>query len=288
MAKIALGTVQFGLNYGINNQTGQVSSDEVLSILQYASQQGITVLDTAYAYGVSEKVLGELHQDTNAFQIISKFPNQPNLKPQTCFQESLDRLQKKSLYGYMFHHFQTFKDNPLLWDDFVALKTQDKVQKIGFSVYYPHEITYLLDHKINFDIIQCPYSIFDRRFEPIFPILKEKNIEIHVRSVFLQGLVFKTSDQLTDFFQPIHQNLLQLHQIALNSQIAISDICLNFTFINPYIDNVVIGVDRLTNLVENIQSIKLFDHIKLIYPLLNDLQVTNEQMLLPFLWNIKG
>ncbi len=166
--KLILGTVQFGLNYGVNNQSGQVSKESVETILSLASNKGIKILDTSSAYGTSEKVLGEvLNENDMKFRIISKYPRSSR-SVKTIFEESLYTLNQKKLYGYLIHHFDFFRKKQEIWRDFLLLKEEGKVTKIGFSLYNVDELKFLLDRDIAFDILQFPYNIFDRQFEKFF------------------------------------------------------------------------------------------------------------------------
>jgi aryl-alcohol dehydrogenase-like predicted oxidoreductase len=252
--KIVLGTVQFGLDYGINNQTGKVDLQAVEKILQHAWKSGISILDTSYGYGESEIIIGQIikkhHLD---FKIISKYPqNTGNVKK--IFEESLLRLQTIKLYGYLVHHFSEFKNNPALWDYFVELKMNGSIEKVGFSLYSPVELDYLLDKDILFDIVQFPYNIFDKQFAPYMTELKKRNIEIHVRSVFLQGLFFRKIESLSPFFSPLKPYLSLLQTYCLQQGVDIEDVALQYVLQNPYIDKVLIGVDSIVQLKKNIKA----------------------------------
>jgi aryl-alcohol dehydrogenase-like predicted oxidoreductase len=286
--KLALGTVQFGLDYGINNKIGKVSEDEVFKILEHAHKQDITILDTAYNYGESEKVIGKyLKNFPNTFNVISKFPNSSVCKIEDVFEESLSRLNIKRMYGYMFHDFKTFLNDPQIYDIFNKLKAKGKIEKIGFSLYYPEDLKYLFDNKIEFDIVQVPYSVFDQRFENYFKELKKRNVEIYARSVFLQGLVFKNTESLDDKFNSIKPKIEKLQVLSKKTNISISALCLNFAALNNDIDNVVIGIDSLKNLEDNISDLKFIDKIKNIYNELKNLKEDDEFILLPFNWGKK-
>lgn len=286
MNKLALGTVQFGLNYGINNKTGKVSSDEVNIILSLAYTSGITVLDTAHAYGNSEQILGDYLVNKNkSFDLISKIPDIDNIDVQKTFKESSKNLKTETLYGYLFHNYGIYKKNPDSYKQLLELKYSGRVKKIGFSLYFPSELTEILDKNLEFDLIQIPYSLFDQRFEPYFEKLKQKKVEIHVRSVFLQGLVFRDPAKLESFFAPIQTKLAKLKKISLETKIPISALCLNFAVLNRRIDKVVIGVDNIGNLEENLKDIGLLDQVESRYNQLKDLKEENEKMILPINWN---
>lgn len=284
LQKIALGTVQFGLAYGIKNSMGQVPAPEVKNILENAFRAGIDTIDTAYAYGTSEAVLGSvLSEITQSYTIISKFPAK-YAQPQAVIEESFSRLRQNQLYGYLFHDFSTYLDNPEILQWFIRYKNEGKIKKIGFSLYYPHQAQYILDNNVPCDIVQIPYSIFDQRFEPLFQKMVERSIEIHVRSVFLQGLLLFSPDKLPLKFTKCKEALIRLAGLAAHNNQAVASLCLNFALHNDYISKVVIGVDNLDNLEENIRYasndiVSDTDYIELMKFAIDD-----EQLLLPFNW----
>ena len=161
MGKLVLGTVQFGLQYGVNS-AGRPSQETVKSILNKAAKGGITTLDTSSAYGNSEEVLGESIAPSELFNIVSKYPK-GETRVGEMFSGSLKRLKVDRLYGYLLHHFEVYKNNPAVWDEFVALKESGKVQKIGFSLYTPEELEFIQKNGSPFDLIQVPFNIFDKK-----------------------------------------------------------------------------------------------------------------------------
>ena len=154
--KLVLGTVQFGLDYGVNNQSGQVQQSEVNKILQLAKESGIKKIDTSSAYGTSESVLGKSLSENNLqFHIISKYPQSEN-SVAAIFASSLEKLQQKKLYGYLVHHFEFYQSHPQLWEKMKDLKAEGKIDKIGFSLYNTDQLQYLLDNEVVFDVLQFP------------------------------------------------------------------------------------------------------------------------------------
>ena len=148
MNKLTLGTVQFGIDYGINNSSGKVSKDEVFKILKYAEDNGIDLLDTSYAYGESETVLGEyIKKSPPFFKVISKLPRNDRKNKINIFFESIKKLHINKFYGYLLHHFDFFLRNPEIWEFFKILKKEEKAEKTGFVLYYPHELEYLRKKK---------------------------------------------------------------------------------------------------------------------------------------------
>ncbi|MCB9231348.1 MAG: aldo/keto reductase [Bacteroidia bacterium] len=286
MGKIALGTVQFGLNYGINNSGGQIPEDEVGRILELAAQGGIEVLDTAAAYGNSEDVLGKsLTKLGKSFKIVSKLaPGSKADFVKTSFSNSLQKLNQESLHGFLIHHFQNLKDDPQIWPEMRKLQQSGKVKRVGISLYHPHEAEFLWKQGIDFQIVQVPYSIFDQRFEKVFPEMKKRGVEIHVRSVFLQGLFFKNPAQLPAHFQSVKNKIDRLQHLARSNGFSIADLCLGFALNNSFIDQVVIGVDSLKNLEENLAVNSRLESMKVLEWELKGMSEENEGIILPVNW----
>lgn len=273
--KLVLGTVQFGCQYGINS-AGRPSDSMVREILSEAGASGIRILDTSSAYGNSEEVLGNCIGD-NPFNIVSKYPKGTETVD-TVFADSLFRLRTEKLYGYLLHHFEVYRNNPSVWEAFLRLKDKGKVGKIGFSLYSPDELEFILKNETPFDLLQFPYNIFDRKFEPYLKELHEKGVEIHVRSTFLQGLFFKDRDALPEKLIPIKKYLLQLDEFSEESGLSISEIALNYNLQNPYIDGVLIGVDNSEQLKMNLHSVKEA-------PIDIEIEVKEQALLNPVNWN---
>ncbi|AFM05858.1 putative oxidoreductase, aryl-alcohol dehydrogenase like protein [Bernardetia litoralis DSM 6794] len=281
ISKIGVGTVQFGLDYGISNTKGKVSPNEVSQILKLAEDNRIAYLDTARAYGNSEQVLGMNLK--NSFNIVSKIsPAAKNAHQEIKI--SLENLQIEKLYAYLFHDFDTFKNQPSLWEELKEAKSEGKVKKIGFSLYYPSELELLFEQNIEFDILQIPYNLFDRRFEPYFQKLKSKNIEIHVRSVFLQGLFFMDNQNLSTHFDSASKKLTDLHVLAKNHQLNKTALPLFFVLNNPNIDVALLGLSSLSDLEKNLKIINDFDKIEQLKLDFTTFEEQNEKIILPFLW----
>ena len=172
MNKLVLGTVQFGLQYGVNS-AGRPGEEAVMRILEEAAKGRITTLDTSSAYGNSEEILGRCIPSGEPFRIVSKYPK-GDTPVREMFESSLRRLRVNRLYGYLLHHFEVYRNDPGVWEAFMALKESGKVQKIGFSLYSPDELELILKNKDPFDLLQFPYNIFDKKFQPYMKELHEK------------------------------------------------------------------------------------------------------------------
>lgn len=247
--KIALGTVQWGLDYGIANTHG-IPSDEVLnSIFALANKAGINMFDTAAQYGEAEKRLGQFSNLEH--KIVTKIGNFSTNK---CLNQQLDNsfnhLQRENIYGCLFHNVDELINNTDLWRELLVYKEEGRINKIGYSLYEPQELFDLLEAGLHPDIVQLPFSILDRKFEPYFDLLKKKGVEIHVRSVFLQGLYFKNPEQLSNKLSILKSVLSELQNISKQNNLDISELCLDFIRQNCKIDYAVIGVESEDQLRE--------------------------------------
>lgn len=276
-SKIGLGSVQFGMHYGVSNNHGQTTSDEVTKILNYAIKSGITFVDTASAYGNSEEILG--FNDLKKFKIISKFMPQDKYDSiRIQLKTSLDKLKVDSLYGYLSHRPLSLIDNQKQWEELLVLKQENKVKKIGFSLNEPKELDLLLNNGMIPDLIQVPYNYFDNRFRDILIDLKSKGCEIHTRSAFLQGLFFSDIEKLPSFFDEVKKYISEL-QINLSDNL--SGALLKYVLSLEFVDVVIMGVENENQLKNNLSSIKAADYLSS-----KDFNFSN-LVLMPSNWPIK-
>ena len=194
--KLALGTAQLGLDYGISNKSGIPSDLEIKKIFQVAIDSKIEKIDTAVSYGNSEKKIGNF--SNNRFKVITKLPQFPNEKKYTykaiseIIDISINNLKIENLYGLLLHRplelISHSGDN--LYSILQTLKNEKKIQNIGISISDTSELDLLLKN-FDFDIVQAPLNIFDRRLitSGWLSRLSNRGIEVHSRSTFLQGLL---------------------------------------------------------------------------------------------------
>jgi aryl-alcohol dehydrogenase-like predicted oxidoreductase len=287
MNKIALGTVQFGIDYGVNNKRGKIRPEEGFRILDEAVKVGIDTIDTAYSYGDSENVIGDfIKSGKRVLKIISKTPVGSSREAGRVFKESLNRLGVSALYGYLVHNFENYKKDERLWDELERFKSEGRVEKIGFSLYSPSELESLFKKGLPVDIIQFPFSIFDQRFGPYLSEMKKRKIEVHARSVFLQGLVFKNPEGLDKYFAKIRDKIEALNYLSGRSDVSIVSLCVNFVTANEYIDKVVVGVDGLENFIEIISASRSGPLPKDTSRDLLNFRIDDEDILLPSKWKL--
>lgn len=185
---------------------------------------------------------------------ISKYP-ESGKSVATVLDQTLTDLHVSSVYGYLLHHFRVYQNNPEIWKEFLDLKERGKLKKIGFSLYSPSELEILLTDDVPFDLVQFPYNVFDRQFEPYLELLHKRGVEIHVRSTFLQGVFFMVRERLPEKLKPLAPYLTKLDDYAQATDMTVAEVALNFNLQNPFIDGVLIGVDSVGQLQDNLRNI---------------------------------
>jgi aryl-alcohol dehydrogenase-like predicted oxidoreductase len=254
-SRLAIGAVQFGLPYGIANQVGQVSRDEVAEILGHAWAAGVDTLDTAIGYGDSEAILGEIEVDQ--WQVITKLPEVPEACAdvaswvQELVAGSLGRLRVPRLRGLLLHRPQQLlcPHGDELYRALVGVRDQGKTEKIGVSVYGPDELDAIWP-RYQFDLVQAPFNILDRRLVSSgwLTRLCKAGTEVHVRSVFLQGLLLMDAANRPEKFNRWQSLWDDWHRWLTDHALTPLQACLSFAISQPEINRVVVGVDSLEQL----------------------------------------
>ncbi len=197
--RIALGTAQFEKSYGINRNNKIFTFREKKRLISFIKKSGIKMIDTASSYDSAEKDLGKI--GVNKFNIITKLPKlkkKIKVKEQILSETflSIKKLQVNSLYGILVHHFEDLIGNSGkdYVNSLIALKKKGIVKKIGVSLYDIQDLKKIIKFWKP-DIIQVPYNVFDQRLHnnSFLRFIKKNKIEVHARSIFLQGLLTKKS-----------------------------------------------------------------------------------------------
>ena len=287
--KLTLGTAQFGLDYGVANAIGKVDKEETLQILTFAKQVGINTLDTAIGYGDSEKRLGQA--GIGSWNIITKLPeinvehSDINFWVNSQINNSLLRLNVLSVYGILLHRpLQLLEKNgSQLWNSLEGLKERSITKKIGFSVYSPDELDKLWKAGFIPDIVQAPYNVFDQRLKDSgwLSKLNDNKVEVHTRSVFLQGLLLMPSDKRPKYFSKWNNLFNEWDLWLKTNNISGLEAALNFALSEYLIDKIIVGVDNKTQLSEVISASKKYT---LCVPKI--LNTTDEKLINPSLWDM--
>lgn len=259
-SKLAIGTANFGLEYGITNNNGKLSDTEIENILNEAKIANITTFDTAQGYGDSEQRLGLfLRKELN---IVTKIGSEIIIKKgynnlRHIFTASLSRLKCKRLYALLLHNPDDLlgPNGSEIVRDLKSLKEEGSVEKIGVSIYEPEKLEEILK-VFDIDIVQLPFNIFNREayLTGWAEKLKSKNVEIHVRSVFLQGVLLSQRCDLPNWFS---NNWSALFDQWFNFQSRVGaeadEVALGFVLQQPWIDKVIVGVDTASQLVRLVE-----------------------------------
>lgn len=261
--KLALGTAQFGLPYGIANLAGQTSQSEAKRILQHARSVGMDTLDTAIGYGESETILGKIGVDE--WDVISKLPAVPPLCPNvtewvfTSVQASLDRLNTSSLSAILLHRADELlqEHGSELYHALVSLKKQNLVDKIGISIYEPKELDAILP-LYRLDLIQAPFNLLDQSLLKTgwLPRLIEGGMEVHIRSTFLQGLLLMTGEERPQKFDQWNDVWNGYDDWLTKSNLSRLQACIRYSLSLEGITRVVVGVDSQKHLEEILAASK--------------------------------
>lgn len=283
--KIGLGTIQFGLDYGISNEGRRPNLNEVMRILEMASKEGLDVLDTAAGYGESESVMGQCLRSfpPKTFKIITKFKNcSSEVELRDQFSKSLERLKVGNVYGLLAHRPLELVEFPEIWKGLQKLKTERLVVKVGYSLNTLEEFQQLenMHETLGYpDLVQVPFNYFDNRFVEVMKKLKSKRCEIHSRSAFLQGLFFMSIDKLSSHFDEVKTEIQGLQERFGEG---LSGVLLNYALEKEYIDRVIIGVQNADQLNQNISGVKASLSNK--NEILDCTQTFSEEILVPSNW----
>lgn len=262
--KLVLGTVQFGMTYGLHNTHGQPTQEESFAMMDAALAAGIDAFDTAWAYGTAEDVVGAWIKErglSGKVKIISKMrPHTLNDYPDGTkaadivrveVEKSLIRLHVDSLDGYMLHspHYIYLK---YVVEGLQKIRDTGLVKNIGVSTY--DEAEALQAAELGVDYIQVPYNAFDQRLDAtdFFDIAKKNKVTVFARSPFLQGLLLMQPHALPEHLSYLRPYLEQFIAIAERHHMIQTEAALHFVDAECRGDHIVFGVDTLEQLREDI------------------------------------
>ena len=275
-SQLALGTVQFGLNYGISNTNGVVNKNQIKLILSQAYKSNINTLDTAIVYGESEGILGDIGIDD--FNVLTKLPpvpeNQADIRNWAIdnIYSSMKKLNVSSLYALLLHNSVDIlgERGKVLNEVLLEYKYKGLIEKIGASIYDTEELDDIENSGIDFDIIQAPFNVFDRRLELSgwLSRLGNSDTEVHIRSVFLQGLLLLSSEARPKYFSKWEEHFKLWDDWLEGHDISSLEACLNFVKSYSNVDKIIVGV---TNVKQLLEIISIFED--------NDNKITPESLI---------
>lgn len=294
LSRFMLGTVQFGLKYGIANTTGQPTVEQIRDILTCAAENGVNCLDTAAAYGTSEQVLGQVLTETNLhdhFTIVTKVPHLADTFSSAqalneCVEDavttSLKRLRLDVLPICMFHK----ESNIAHIDSLLRLRDKGLIRYVGASAGSPDGAAKIIDTD-QVRAVQMPTSILDHRYRRLGHIeqARQRDIAVFIRSVYLQGLIFRQDNDLPAQLASVRPVLHSLRQMAAEHDMSIAQMAMRYALGIPGVTCLVVGVDTAEQLRQNLdvcgrgalpQSLQQrIDH---------EVPALDEQILNPSLW----
>ena len=261
LSRIGLGTAQFGSDYGIFNRRGKIPRSEAAGLLATAADLGVTLIDTAHLYGESESVVGRSRPPGQPFRIVTKTPIFPEAPVgdrdahhlAATFRLSLERLNQPALYSLLVHHGGDIvkTGGERLVATLEELKGTQLVEKIGVSVYGAREIDAILK-RFTPDIVQLPVNLADQRLVASGHLraLKAEGVEIHARSLFLQGALLLDPCELPPFFSPVRPYFKKLSHTLQDQGLSRLEACLLFGLQLKELDYLIIGVTERHELEE--------------------------------------
>ncbi len=279
-SKVILGVTQFGLNYGILNQHNLNKKKKLKQILNFSKKKGINSIYSSKYYGNANKFLAT--ENLNYFKLYIKFKSQDLLKKNFLedFEKMKKKLKKNNLI-LMLDRFENLKNRERLkiYNILLDLKKDKKINKFGYSIYSFKNLKKIC-HEFKPNILQCPYNVIDRRLEEkkLLQFLKINKIEIHVRSIFLQGLLILHYSKHPRKFLNWKKIFKKFDDQIQHYKISNLDWCLNFIEKNKYINKILLGVDNIDQLRE-ICSFKNNGKIK--FP---KMYVKDEKLINPSKW----
>lgn len=303
--EMVLGGVQFGLDYGITNKTGQVSSSAVKDILLAAHMAGVTQIDTAHGYGDSELAIGRfMHEYPELrFRVITKLSPMAELvadsaassvlaRVDASVRTSMDRLGRRPLATVMLHRASHFGDwGGGAWTRLKELQRQGDIHSLGVSVQTPEELAWALAEN-PVSIIQLPFNLLDWRWHEARELIREAKrsrvLTIHARSALLQGLLavsdtsFWHRANLEDSW-PVIDWIRKAAERYTDGNIV--RLCIEFVRAQDWVDGVVVGVTSRSQLEENVayfSSTRLSPQV--LAELERDRPNVSESTLNPALW----
>jgi aryl-alcohol dehydrogenase-like predicted oxidoreductase len=288
--RLALGTVQFGMRYGVANRGGQVAAADARLILARARASGMDTLDTAAAYGASEATLGGI--GVTDWIIVSKIPAVPadcadvRAWVRASVTATLERLRVPRLGGLLLHSPMQLRgpNGRAIHAALRQLREEGLAARIGISVYGPEELDALIG-SFDIDLVQAPFNILDRRLATTGWLgkLRAAGIEVHVRSLFLQGLLLMKAAQRPQEFAR-WQGLWKLWDHWLTSSgVTAVQACVAFAATHPQVHRAVVGVDSLQQLEEILSALTVAD-----IELPRELACEERDLIDPSRWRLRG
>lgn len=270
-ATLILGTAQLGNSYGINNAEGELAEEQAFSVLHKAFEEGVRILDTAEGYGKSEKVIGDFlrNNPSEDFEVCTKLSS---VETSNCAQSVSDSISEKihafinsaggkTPWIYYLHDFNMCKDE-LVIEALIEQKKQGNIQRIGVSIYEPEEFEFVLGlnngQKI-IDAVQIPLNLFNcaQWFSSgLFKDAANLGMLVLARSVFLQGLFFKSPDDSFVKQLGLESPLSEFNTLAEETGYSKAQLACDFVRACEGISHILLGCETTEQVVDDVQLFK--------------------------------
>ncbi len=264
--RIGLGTVQFGLDYGITNRHGRPSQEQADAICAVAAEAGMDTLDTASLYGDSEAVIGR-SAPAAGLRVVTKTPKFADLADTDAavaryrdgLARSLAQLRRSHVDALLFHDAGDLlgRHGDALWGEMEAAKARGEVGRIGLSVYNGAQIDAALA-RFPVEIVQLPFNPLDRRLIEGGQLerLAAAKVEVHARSLFLQGLLLQRPDAIESRFGALRDAIAELHDWARARNLAPLEAVLALALSESRIDRLIVGVTAASELHDIVSAVE--------------------------------
>ena len=253
--ELVLGTANFGLNYGVANQSGKLSDVVSSQILQEASRLGIIKIDTAIGYGDAENVIGNNSLDSRKFEVITKLPASVFSQSGNILKsikKSLENSRQNSYLAVLLHDtsFLENSKNTEIKKELLSLKELGLTNHLGVSVYTEDEVRKSKNFFPEFDFFQIPENVCDRSKygSKNLQELADSGDIFFVRSIFLQGMLLMSPNELPQTLNDAKESIQRLHEYCDSRDISVLDLCINYVKSISWASGMVFGVDSLQQL----------------------------------------
>ena len=286
--RLVLGSAQLGSDYGIAHKSKKITSKDFQSIMATAREAGVNSIDTAMAYGDSQKVLGKIGIDE--WSITTKLPSVPDDITSIdkwygeAIASSLNELKVQKINTLLIHDIKELSGK--FGNELIRLlrgsKTKGDVINIGVSIYVPQVLDAFYSH-FRPDIVQCPYNIFDQRIctSGWLKKLTDENVEVHARSVFLQGIILREITELNSYFEPWYGNFKKWESFCKNNSISKLQAAIDFVKEERKISKIIVGIECCNQLEQILEAYKADDSPEIFLGPCQDKALLN-----PTMWKI--
>ena len=253
--KLILGSANFEQKYGIKKNF--IKKKEIKKLFKLALKNNINKIDTSPLYNSSEKIIGSLKN--NRFGIISKVPKIPeNVKKKNIKKwlerktmNSIKNLKIKKLDALLLQNSNSLlgKNGNEIYKSLKDMKIKGLTRKIGISIYDFNTLKEIIK-KFKLDLIQAPFNVLDRRLvsKGWLRKLKKNKIEIHVRSIFLQGILLLKYKELPKKLNKHKNNWMIWENWLKKNNLDSLSACVRFVLQHKQLDGIVIGCNSSNHL----------------------------------------